>query len=518
MKKMYFVIPMLLISMISSFSFSSGDTILSARADSDEYVDLGKSINLSSATDFSAEYMLEKGILNSSFKENVSPITTTLLTQNYLETASYQAETFSNTLASNMETYANVAFPYECAMFDISYEFGTSMSVDYHRYQNQFFYRRDYQVKKFKLEIPNYYSYLQSEMTYSSFYLSSLNLVLTNQLTPSSFFDIFGTHLLVGGIYGGMFTSDYTLLTNQFSIDSSKTASIKTAVSASLANTAISSEIGFTGSVLNIIGNSTASVSTSYHAYSVGGDTSIASTADHCPEDLVEWYQTINSNVALILPSPEGLIPLSSAIPASFSSSFKETMANALAEYISEQSNDFSPFAPFEGINSFKINNFVSGSPNSVTVRSSEFTVDDDDPYDSDQDLVNIYQNNTLSSSLLYSNGFRYISFKIALQMKEIDPGYQEILVYNGSGSLIWSNTDIELGGANLQKNYIVQEFYCRNILLSSSSSRYLYIRYGAHGNGDDDWSNTTLCLDIVFSRSTLSENLSIDNCTTIWR
>lgn len=517
-KPSFLLVPALVVAFLSGLSFMPhGSNQIVAKAASNDFVDLGKSINLRSSPEFNAENFLERGILNSTFKETVSPIKTDILIRNYQTTSSYQAELFSNSVSTSWTASTGVQFPVDCAMFGISSEFSNSMSVDYHSYKEQFFYRQEYQVKDHKLEIPTYLIYLQNPSTYSSTYISLLNLVVANQMSPSQFFSAFGTHLLVGGIYGGMYTSDYTLLTNQFIINSSTASSIKTAVSASLADTSISGEAEFTASILSAVGKSSSSVTTSYHAYSIGGDYPISTGPQNCAENMSYWDETVTANSALILPSYEGLIPLSSAIPNTFSSTFKANMASALNAYIAENNNDFSAFEPLTGINNIRINNFISGSPNETMVRSSQYRIKANDPYDPDQDQIAIFQNSTLTSDYLYTRGFRYISFKITIKMCEIDDGIQEILIYDGANNLLTSKTDIELGGGSKQTSYTTEHYYFNNINLTSNSSNYLYLRYGAHGYGNDDWYNKEVSLDIVFSKTALSGTYAIDGCTTYW-
>ncbi len=520
MKKTFFLTLLSLFGvLLSIFYSSSGVHVLETNADSSDYVDLGKTINLKSASQFSAENFLEKGILNTTFKNSVDPIQTSINSQDYIEYSSNQAQTFSQTLSSNLSSYTGVSFPTNIALFDISAEFGQSLAINYHGYQNYFFYRQEYLVKKHKIEIPSYFTYLQQTSTYSPTYLSYLDMVVNGQISASDFFDIFGTHMLVGGTYGGSYTSDYSLVTNGFSITNSVCSTMKAAVSASLIDSAISASWEFDAAVLSSINQTGINIGSGYHGYALGGNFSIASGPQNYQENTSGWYNSLQPGTyALILPSPEGLRRISDLIPSTYSSAFKLSMSSALDTYLGQHSNDFSPFTfNLSSVDKLRANKFVPGNSSQTNIRSAVYNIADTDPYDSDNDYFSLLQHIPQTMTNLYVYGFRYMSFKITLDMKEIDAGYQEIMIYNDNGVLLWKKDNIELSGGLLQTTYSTERYYIYNLPLNPSTPSYIYIRYGAHGNGADDWCAKNLYFDVLFAKTTISLASEINDCTQYW-
>ncbi|MBQ9714490.1 MAG: S8 family serine peptidase [Clostridia bacterium] len=136
--------------------------------------------------------------------------------------------------------------------------------------------------------------------------------------------------------------------------------------------------------------------------------------------------------------------------------------------------------------------------------RSGEYLITDVDPY-TESYYDSIYLG--LKSNGLYEDleaiGINYLTIEFKVSIKEVDDGYQEILIYNGATSsydVIWSVTDIDHdpSGTNTTAVYYI---YTVNIELSELSEvDRIYFRYGANGNGDDDWITEEAYFDVMFT------------------
>lgn len=130
---------------------------------------------------------------------------------------------------------------------------------------------------------------------------------------------------------------------------------------------------------------------------------------------------------------------------------------------------------------------------NYMLVRSEEKKVIQDDPYTKDFcDIINLYSNYKISTSDLISKGHETISLKITFEGKEKDDGYQEILIFDtayetDTSKALDKKTDIQLTRGKIQKEYSVEEVVL-TLELKDISYDYVVIRWGAHGEGYDDW------------------------------
>lgn len=126
-------------------------------------------------------------------------------------------------------------------------------------------------------------------------------------------------------------------------------------------------------------------------------------------------------------------------------------------------------------------------------IRSHEEKIIQDDPYTPEVcDTINLMYHYGIRSSEIMSQNHQTISLKISFDGKEQDDGYQEILIFNSFyeenvGKALDKKTDIELTPGKIQKEYSTVTVYL-TIDLSKVENDMIYIRWGAHGSGYDDW------------------------------
>lgn len=142
--------------------------------------------------------------------------------------------------------------------------------------------------------------------------------------------------------------------------------------------------------------------------------------------------------------------------------------------------------------------------------RGGTYTITDVDPY-TEEYRDNIHLG--LKSNNLYQElkdiGIKYIYLEFKLQIREINDGYQEVLIYKDTSPTsnpIWSLTNIEHdpGGTNTTPAYYI--WTCTFSIDDLKDCNFLYVRYGAHGFGADTWVTERLYVDRMYTATESSD------------
>ncbi len=102
-----------------------------------------------------------------------------------------------------------------------------------------------------------------------------------------------------------------------------------------------------------------------------------------------------------------------------------------------------------------------------------------DASYEYDHDKFNISD-----LSVFMKEGYK-LQFSISLYMREEDEGYQEIYLRNSNGSNIAGNSEFAHGGGG--KDGWGWDYFTFTVD-GENCTDTMYLRYGAHGKGSDDW------------------------------
>lgn len=107
------------------------------------------------------------------------------------------------------------------------------------------------------------------------------------------------------------------------------------------------------------------------------------------------------------------------------------------------------------------------------------------------------------SISQIRAEGYKTVVVIFELDIKEVKDGYQELFLYDGSGSnasqLVAPITSFEHGSGYRNTSYSRYEFYAE-IPAESFCNSVFTMRYGAHGKYDDDWKYRDLQMEIALS------------------
>ena len=142
--------------------------------------------------------------------------------------------------------------------------------------------------------------------------------------------------------------------------------------------------------------------------------------------------------------------------------------------------------------------------------RYGTYTITDVDPYTEEYyDSIHL----GLKSNNLYQElkniGIKYIYLEFKLQIREINDGYQEVLIYKDTSPIsnpIWSLTNIEHdpSGTNTTPAYYI--WTCTFSIDDLKDCNFLYVRYGAHGFGADTWVTERLYVDRMYTATESSD------------
>jgi hypothetical protein len=88
--------------------------------------------------------------------------------------------------------------------------------------------------------------------------------------------------------------------------------------------------------------------------------------------------------------------------------------------------------------------------------------------------------------------------------MKEKNDGYQEITLYcilsNDTNKIIFEDTAYEYGGSSKNTNYSEVNFNTTVDVSDLNDYDEMYLKLGAHGNGDDDWQVSYISVSLNYS------------------
>jgi hypothetical protein len=147
----------------------------------------------------------------------------------------------------------------------------------------------------------------------------------------------------------------------------------------------------------------------------------------------------------------------------------------------------------------------VKQETNFVFLRSAQIKVTDAGRFSQPYDLVNFKDSFDIDLDAIKASGFTRIDFKIKLNVKEGDDGYQYIFLYKTISKSENALDSIKFEHASGRKDtsywlHSEAELYFNNISIDRFADSFV-LRYGASGNGNDTWYNKELQLKLIFKK-----------------
>lgn len=372
--------------------------------------------------------------------------------------------------------------------FDSNDSFSYS-EYQYHNYLSYFYYYENY-----ALALPEYLSnknlYIEN---LSQGYLEDLEDLFTNK-NYTSFFSKYGTHVICKGIYGAKLNLNYVLLSNKRNSTHSTLRNIRNDFNTAI-DDAINAKTKLTFSymdnefqgyekekfTLNCNGGS------NYQGFSFGT----------FGEDMDRWTSSLMEYSILVNVSSDGLIPLFDLLPTQYVSKKSEFKDMYESYYQSQKSSLDDKYKTEKLVGSYYYEKFGNNSERTVTDLDNVYDVVTFQGFPSTlQELKQSkykYMNVILNFRLREENdGYQDISIKPYLDMEEMeDNKYDTCTIEHGAGRLATNKGS----GRIVFKSFLLEEFF------SDSQELILYIRYGAHGNGSDNWLLSDVSIEVEFSQ-----------------
>lgn len=374
-------------------------------------------------------------------------------------------------------------------------EFNIDGSIEFSKYYYKYFYKyssyhRRYNRTLLKSNgVNEYQDHL--DQTFKGF----LNLLFNNVITPKIFFDTYGTHAIIEGIYGGCENITYTAVQNQVDLYGKLDGNVRSAINEGIIKIInIGEKIDFNlGAKLNM---SSLASNECIVAKTSGGESFGLTNASNVGSKVNDWAQSLtDKNSALISLTDRGLLPLWELLPKQYQEK-KEWFKNECLKYIDENSYNIPKYE-------FDLTQKVNEESNEIILRTEELIVSNDDFQTNNYDVLNLNFAMEYGPYIMSLLGYNKITVEIKIDIKENQMGYQEIYLFSdrsfGEKYLLASKTNIEHGGSGSPTDYGTDRFVFSGIPIDSLLGDNIYICYGSHGASKNSWSNKNLRVIITY-------------------
>jgi hypothetical protein len=145
------------------------------------------------------------------------------------------------------------------------------------------------------------------------------------------------------------------------------------------------------------------------------------------------------------------------------------------------------------------------------TIRTDAITITDSGRFNQHADIVNFFQfkieESEIDLNVMRQQGYKTISFYIRLDVREIDDAWEYIFLFNSptkSNDYLISTVKFEHGPGYKDTNWRTHyedELKFENISIDKFMKNEFVIRYGASGNGSNDWRIGTLKINLLFQK-----------------
>ncbi len=433
-----------------------------------------------------------------------------VINPDYLDSISYGYNGYSSNFitrssyATSFEEYVekinlkynfsnDTSVPLNAFTVSVANEVNLSYQNSYSGISSQYYFTQNFYKESYALYLPNYLSDLSTyKNNLDSTFISYLDMLSKGYITYANFFDVFGTHLIGCGIYGGTFDSTYTIRTDQRLITSEIAADISREISVSLANYGSSSVANrLEASVFKSTNSSRVNIG--YRSVCYGGNFALSPQIDqYYGNEINQWMQSVINNPALIGYRNDSLIPLWELLPNNYTWLYN-SMKLAFDDYN-------------KNITAGIASQFASTKPyvftDKFTIRSSELAVDEKNDFSAQLDVIHSIDILEFDPLIFKKEGYKYVQLYLTFDAKEVDDGYQQIYILpnkdtNKNNAI--SFLEFEHKPGSRDKNYQTYSFSFRLYFTDIKESNF-YIGYNARGSGSDTWIINNIQVAFYFS------------------
>lgn len=365
----------------------------------------------------------------------------------------------------------------------IENKFQINENLDIEKYKNQYYYNLYGYHKNYYANLGNINDLTEYKNHLSQNYNGYLNLLFRNAITPKTFFDKFGTHVIVSSIYGGRLEFAYSSYNNQVELNVDLEEKVSNDITAKL-NSSIAIGEKYQFNFGTSIGKSQLNFVEKYNVNSLGGNSFSASNMDNFSINYQNWINSLSASTASLIDiSPNGAIPLWELLPSHYADR-KDEMKEMYRNYIKTTAKKISTPIFDPELGDVYASEFY-------TIRTEEKRITDQGVFENPYDEVDLNFLTPYGLQTLDFLGYKTISVVIEIQMREENKGYQLVAlnaVLPTEGEKWIFDREIELGESSKQTEYSTEQFNKSNISLKELETGIIRIRYSARGVGSDDW------------------------------
>ena len=301
---------------------------------------------------------------------------------------------------------------------------------------NEIFYSQYQNWAGNVVEIEGYKNVSKFSSVLSNTFLADVERVESGALTPEMLFELYGTHVLCAGIYGGRLECSYYLRTDTSSYDKNNSSNYALNIGAAIGS--YSGKSSTTGSIASSLGLSDATTAETFRAEGKGGKSFAAMTPADFQANYSAWAESFNEdskyNVLIDIPEKSlisvwDLLPESkSAVKDTISAAFEQLATNAQSEFLSRYyrtlASDLGNVTDYAGGDGSTANPYKLATrahvENINLHRSSSFRLVDDIDMGTDPFIPIGYENGNYSSfsGVLDGDGYSINNLKITLTLK----------------------------------------------------------------------------------------------------
>ncbi|MDR3216382.1 MAG: hypothetical protein LBT55_03090 [Clostridiaceae bacterium] len=388
----------------------------------------------------------------------------------------------------------------------LSKRFGVGLSGTVASYSNQFFYTMTQNISRYTLMLPYSFTAVENfSNVLSDNYINDLKRLNNRSITFEQFFDIYGTHMITAGVFGGKISVYYKVLSNDILFTSSVKANLHNTVSAGIKNFgAAGASIDF--DISKALSGNAGSYIEDLYIIDQGGNAFSTLNMNSFTSSYEDWYKSFNANestsVLVDIPDDNGLVPLWDILPSEYSF-LKSGMEQAFVSYANEAyDSNTSKFLPATSADSV--------STDLTWIRGGSYKIDDGGRFNQHHDDINFTKftidGESVALTKMLARGYKYISFEVHLDVKQSDDdGNQYLFLFNSSAknnSHLVSTIKFEHSpGKKANTNWGEHILRFDKIAIGTFDLGYFTLRYGADGRVNDDWYAGTINIKLTFSK-----------------
>ncbi len=329
----------------TNFTASEKNQILNNTNTSKNYYGVGRTINVitDEYANFTAESVGSAKVFDNTklsqlnwYKEFVGD----------MQSTSYKGTSMSeyyNELNVSFKNSLNASGSFSIFSASAENSFGFSSNISYKNTSNEIFYSASQYFGANLVAIDEYYDVRQFREVLSTKFINDVKAVQNGTMSAAELINLYGTHAVVAGYYGGKISYDYYLNSNSTKWDTNVAFNYANKVGAAIEGI-VSAGTETTLSVASKIGQNIEVSEERFTAKAIGGENFNASSLEEYKANYNVWVNSMNNsaiekNVIVGLPQ-KSLIAIWDLLPIEYSTA-KQIVSDYFYTQANSVSNDF---------------------------------------------------------------------------------------------------------------------------------------------------------------------------------